>query len=327
VPRLPLALPLLLLATACGHQPPSPPSDPSQATAEPRDPAVSCAFGTDEDCCAALRVAADAKLAARDPQALAAFKRARAECPLDAENRRGLFLAAAGARAEAPTGTKPAEVTVNLSVHYRQELSDEARLAGVLVFLDGMPIAGPATFSLAPGPHTLTEEVFVLAADGRFVELAREQEIVIPPASGAARLDGKIELLLKETPGSGPGFALEIERLRIAPPAEAPSGPGAAGAPVARPVSDVNARQLTKNPRPDLPRRLRKRGATFKSLAKICVNEQGRVASVMLLRSTGRTFADAAVLDAMARREYVPWMHDGRPTSFCHPVLVVFQVH
>jgi hypothetical protein len=46
----------------------------------------------------------------------------------------------------------------------------------------------------------------------------------------------------------------------------------------------------------------------------------------MLLSSTGRTFADAAVLDALARREYVPWTRDGRPTAFCHPVMVVFQV-
>jgi outer membrane biosynthesis protein TonB len=83
---------------------------------------------------------------------------------------------------------------------------------------------------------------------------------------------------------------------------------------------------LNPDLKPSLPPAMRKAGMILKALAKICVEKDGKVKSVQLLKATGDATVDENIKSTYMQRKYKPYQVNGNAVPFCHPVMVAFDV-
>lgn len=86
----------------------------------------------------------------------------------------------------------------------------------------------------------------------------------------------------------------------------------------------VGRQQLLIDPERDeykvkVPPALRQQDMRFAAILKICVNAQGTVTSVQVLRGADPTI-DGQFPIVMSRWRYKPYTIDGRPVPFCYPL-------
>jgi protein TonB len=133
------------------------------------------------------------------------------------------------------------------------------------------------------------------------------------------------------------------------PPPPAPAPPAAAepaaaavggltvapGGPVLRAVQPTLPRKqamallisdVQNDPRykPTLPPALNKDGMIVKGLFRICVDREGRVFRVEVVKSADR-LVDQAWVEKLRTWQYRPYLIDGRPVPFCYPLHLAVQ--
>jgi protein TonB len=85
-------------------------------------------------------------------------------------------------------------------------------------------------------------------------------------------------------------------------------------------LSDVNDPRF----RPSLPPHLNRPGIIVRGLFKICVSTQGQVSDVKMVSSAEPDVASGWT-DVIRLWQYRPFTLDGRPTPFCHPLMLEVQ--
>ena len=78
-------------------------------------------------------------------------------------------------------------------------------------------------------------------------------------------------------------------------------------------------------PPPQLPPAYKRAGVSLQALLKICVDAQGGVRSVQVLRGISAA-VDADIVATIKRWRYTPHAINGRPVPFCYAANFVFQV-
>jgi len=85
-------------------------------------------------------------------------------------------------------------------------------------------------------------------------------------------------------------------------------------------LSDLNDPQF----RPTLPPALNRPGMVVRGFFKICVSREGQVSDVKMLNSQDPEVANGWI-PVVRRWQYKPLTVDGKPTRFCHPLMVEVQ--
>ncbi len=103
-----------------------------------------------------------------------------------------------------------------------------------------------------------------------------------------------------------------------------PAGPGVAPAAVVRTLPpSVIGQHCRECPNPHLPEGYRRLGNTYRLMAKICVDIEGRVTKIQVLQGISAD-ADAKVVETLATWRFSPAMIDGRAVPFCTAQPFVF---
>ena len=98
---------------------------------------------------------------------------------------------------------------------------------------------------------------------------------------------------------------------------------GVAGGTIGAPVApkflppQMGAQQMVSGAKPDLPTFLRRPGATYLVLAKICVGISGSVETVTLQKRAEPTL-DSNVVNAVKAWRFKPLTANGTPVPFCY---------
>lgn len=159
--------------------------------------------------------------------------------------------------------------------------------------------------------------------------LGLEKVLVFPDEPDGTR----IWLRIEDT-GTGPDRQRFRMGLELRPPLYGSRSPdakamdvdekGGSPAPAKKVLSKLDFEVLYKVA-PKLPDRLKAAGNRLEILTKVCVETDGSVGSVTVVRRA-HPLADAAVVEALHRRRYrMPWI-DGKLVPVCHPVNVTFNV-
>ncbi len=103
---------------------------------------------------------------------------------------------------------------------------------------------------------------------------------------------------------------------------------GSSGPPDGPPVN-VNPQmaeaQKISGPNPVMPEAMRRAGMILVVMAKICVNSDGSVKDVTIIKGADPS-VDQNVKDAYKQRKYKPWQVNGRAVPFCHFLRTNFDV-
>jgi len=156
----------------------------------------------------------------------------------------------------------------------------------------------PAPRPLAP-PSAEKSLALATAPAPEVVQAASLQgDLVVPTASTRA--------------GSGAGLAGAV--------VSAASGSEASAAPRILPPAEGNG-QLAIDPnearyQPAIPPRLRKPGARFAPLVKLCVKKDGSVGEVTVMRPSDPA-VDPAIVEKIRLFKFRPYLDHGRPIPFC----------
>ncbi len=134
-----------------------------------------------------------------------------------------------------------------------------------------------------------------------------------PAAALAPSLQGDLVVQAASAP-AGKGTALAGGE---APPAH---GPEASSAPRILPPAEGDG-QLAIDPneaqfQPAIPARLRKPGAKFAPLVKLCVRKDGSVGDVTVMRPSDPA-VDPAIVEKLRLFKFRPYLDHGRPIPFC----------
>ena len=119
--------------------------------------------------------------------------------------------------------------------------------------------------------------------------------------------------------GVGGGIA-EAPAVAAAPPVDPPPLNLSPRLGAAQRLSDINDPQF----RPSLPPALNRPGMVVRGLFRICVSKEGQVTEAKLL-SSGDAPVASQWITVIRRWQYKPLTVDGRPTRFCHPLMVEVQ--
>jgi hypothetical protein len=134
-----------------------------------------------------------------------------------------------------------------------------------------------------------------------------------PALAEAASLPGDLVVPAASAPaGSSAGLAGAV--------ASAASGSEASAAPRILPPAEGNG-QLAIDPnearyQPAIPPRLRKPGARFAPLVKLCVRKDGSVGDVTVMRPSDPA-VDPAIVEKIRLFKFRPYLDHGRPIPFC----------
>ena len=206
---------------------------------------------------------------------------------------------------------------------------EELAPRGVAVTLLSRPIAPPAP---PPPPPAAAKAVAVARPKPKpRVVPPKPTEVVQPaeapakeePAEAEAESDGEPEAPAGEAQGVAGGVVGGVApaaAVVAAPPADPPPLNISPRLGAGQRISDLNDPQY----RPSLPPALNRPGIVVRGLFRVCVSKEGQVTEAKLLSS-----GDAAVasqwLTVIHRWQYRPLTVDGRPTRFCHPIMIEVQ--
>jgi len=183
-----------------------------------------------------------------------------------------------------------------------------------------LPPAAPATVAAAPAaapgrasrPRLRSDRVVNRLAPPPPAPSSAEQAPA-PAAALAPSLQGDLVVQAASAPG-GSGAALAGGE---APPAH---GPDANNPPRILPPAEGDG-QLAIDPnearyQPVIPPRLRKPGAKFAPLVKLCVRKDGSVGEVTVMRASDPA-VDPAIVEKLRLFRFRPYLDHGRPIPFC----------
>lgn len=207
---------------------------------------------------------------------------------------------------------------------------EEISPKGVAVtFLSGLTVP-PAP---PPPPPPLKQAETAVKRPRKPVQPPKPNEIVQPPEPPAAEEPAPAGSDEGETEGVAEGTPTGMEGGVVGgvaadqPPPEVPK-PTADPPPLnisprlgaGQRLSDINDPQY----RPTLPPALNRPGMVVSGLFRICVSREGQVSDVKMLSSRDPDVANGWT-SVIRRWQYRPLTIDGKPTRFCHPLMVQVQ--
>jgi hypothetical protein len=333
-----LVLPLLACGVGCGEkatQKPAP--SPYQAIVEQiirEQQAYENAKikQPPDDVCASLTREGDALLTAgKRTEAIAVYERTRSRCVDYAPVRRQLFLARRAPSAGLPPGTPAAGVQLALLVE--TALPQGLHIVRSKGFLDGLPLDQYRDTALAVGGvQELHVELWFVTdkqrgpgAQATLIDI-REQVVIHPsifnqrPLLGAARVsvrdDGRFSEPVAEK------LKVNIQIVPFKPLREIQNDPDAMadrgqGLPQIMVAPNVGTSLRITDIRKELPESLK--GRRFWTLQKVCVRASGVVERVNTIKPAELP-SDQPIHDWVMMWKYRPYVVNGVPRRFCHPL-------
>jgi outer membrane biosynthesis protein TonB len=149
-------------------------------------------------------------------------------------------------------------------------------------------------------------------------QVVQPRELLDLPTGQSGSLDGEAERLSgNEAPVTNAIAGTLTPAERVVDLTPVMLGPGAG---VGQRLSDLSDPRF----RPTLPPALNRPGTTVRGLFRICVSVGGQVNEVKVLRSAD-PLVDGEWTTVIRRWQYRPFTLNGRPTAFCHPLLLEVQ--
>jgi eukaryotic-like serine/threonine-protein kinase len=157
------------------------------------------------------------------------------------------------------------------------------------------------------------------ASLGEFVDRLAAKEPAEPAAMPESGLDAGVPLPV-EAPRVPPALPMmpRVAALSPAPYRQiepAPAGPRVLPSKIGHGLLRINPNSDAYRVRP--PGALDRSGQAFKATVKICVDANGGVSNVSVLRSAGPAI-DSQIPAVLSRWRYRPFLEAGRPTPFCY---------
>jgi len=116
------------------------------------------------------------------------------------------------------------------------------------------------------------------------------------------------------------------QRERMVTPAPLPPAAPPSATPHRPIVPVATGATIQHNPKPDYPRQARQRGWAGTVVLRVAVREDGSVASVSVLESSGRSLLDRAAISAVREWTFTPATRHGRAVEGMIDVPVVFRL-